>query len=203
MSMDESPAHLIFSLSQPRFSLLAAVLLFGACVSHPPVEVTEPEEPVATVTEPAESASTQVYFYPKNGQSAEQQDRDRYECYLWAVKQTGFDPSDPSLAPHQRVKVAPMPPSGHGVAVGAVTGAVIGAAVARPGDKAGGAVVGAIAGATIGAASDAAREQEARRLQERYDREHAARTAQIERQAEDYRRAMAACLEGRGYSVSE
>lgn len=35
-----------------------------------------------------------VYVYPREGQSPEQQDRDRYECHRWAVDQTGFDPSE-------------------------------------------------------------------------------------------------------------
>lgn len=33
-----------------------------------------------------------VFLYPKNGQNAEQQARDRYECYRFAVAQSGFDP---------------------------------------------------------------------------------------------------------------
>ena len=42
---------------------------------------------------------TQVYFYPKAGQSTEQQSRDHYECYNWAMQQTGFDPSQSSIPP--------------------------------------------------------------------------------------------------------
>jgi hypothetical protein len=38
-------------------------------------------------------------------------------------------------------------------------------------------------------------------MEERYARVDAQRLAQIERKAADYRRAMAACLEGRGYNV--
>lgn len=38
-------------------------------------------------------ASDQLFVYPKNGQSAEQQEKDRYECHRWAVDQTGFDPT--------------------------------------------------------------------------------------------------------------
>jgi hypothetical protein len=34
-----------------------------------------------------------AYVYPNNGQSAEQQSTDRYECHRWAVDQTGFDPT--------------------------------------------------------------------------------------------------------------
>jgi hypothetical protein len=34
-----------------------------------------------------------IFVYPKNGQSAEQQARDRYECHHSAVEQTGYDPT--------------------------------------------------------------------------------------------------------------
>ena len=33
-----------------------------------------------------------VFLYPKNGQSADQQAHDRYDCYRFAVAQSGFDP---------------------------------------------------------------------------------------------------------------
>ncbi|HXH73226.1 MAG TPA: glycine zipper 2TM domain-containing protein [Mariprofundaceae bacterium] len=180
--------------------LLASALVLGACASQRGY-VEEPAP--APEAAPAPRPSTQVYFYPKAGQSQEQQDRDRYECYLWAMQQTGFDPSQPNLAPHQRVTVTPVPAPGHDTAVGALTGAAIGAVVAEPGNKAGGAVVGAVAGAAIGAASDQARQEQAQRLQQSYDQADAARSARIEQQASEYRRAMAACLEGRGYSVNE
>jgi hypothetical protein len=37
--------------------------------------------------------SDEIFVYPKNGQSQEQQQRDRYECHRAAVDQTGFDPT--------------------------------------------------------------------------------------------------------------
>jgi hypothetical protein len=42
---------------------------------------------------------------PNSGQSAEQQAKDRYECYRWAVDQTGFDPtaSGGGVAPENAV----------------------------------------------------------------------------------------------------
>ncbi len=95
-----------------------------------------------------------------------------------------------------------MPPPAHDAAVGAATGAVIGAIAARPGHTGSGAVVGAIAGAVIGGISDAARQEQAERIQERYvSRREAAYSVRVEQQAASYRRAMAACLEGRGYTV--
>ena len=37
--------------------------------------------------------SDEIFVYPRNGQSADQQARDRYECHRSAVEQTGFDPT--------------------------------------------------------------------------------------------------------------
>jgi hypothetical protein len=39
--------------------------------------------------------ATELFAYPKNNQSAEQQASDRYECHRWAKDQTGFDPTQP------------------------------------------------------------------------------------------------------------
>ena len=47
--------------------------------------------PDATGT-PATQKGPKVFLYPKNGQSADQQARDRYDCYRFAVAQSGFDP---------------------------------------------------------------------------------------------------------------
>jgi hypothetical protein len=159
---------------------------------------TSSNEPVA----PSNAAhTTQVYVYPGQGQTAQQLDRDRYECYRWAVGQTGFDPSQPSLAPHQRVEVIAAPAPGADTVAGAVTGAILGAAVSHPGHAAGGAIVGALLGGLIGGASDATRVQGAREAQERYDQRDAERLARFEQQSNDYRRALTVCLEGRGYTV--
>jgi uncharacterized protein YcfJ len=139
--------------------------------------------------------------YPTGGQSTEQLSRDRYECYLWGVKQSGFDPSQTSLAPHQRVEVVPVQPSGSDTAAGAITGAVIGAVIAGHHDAAAGAIGGAIVGGAAGAASDAQREARVKQVQNRYDQRDNVRMAKLEEQAGNYRRALTACLEGRGYTV--
>jgi hypothetical protein len=39
-----------------------------------------------------------LFIYPAKGQSQAQQDKDRYDCHLWAVKNTGFDPTKPQAA---------------------------------------------------------------------------------------------------------
>jgi hypothetical protein len=47
---------------------------------------------------PAPGPSSDLIAYPKNGQSAEQQSKDKFECHQWAVGQTGFDPTQGSAA---------------------------------------------------------------------------------------------------------
>lgn len=177
---------------------LAASVLLVACATPSSEQPRYGDSPAAMErTLPP----TQVYFYPTAGQGPAQQDRDRYECHLWAVRQTGFDASLPMPAPAPRVEVIASPPPGHDTAVGAVAGAILGAAIASPGDAASGAAVGAVAGAALGAVSDASRQDRAETLQRRYDQRDTQRIAQLERKARDYRRAMSACLEGRGYAV--
>jgi hypothetical protein len=179
----------------------ALALTLSACVDQPPRQRTAraaPPPPPA-VAEPAPAPTTQVYVYPTGGQTQDRLGQDRYECHLWAVKQSNFDPSVTALTPRQRVEVVPMPPPGSDVAAGAVTGAIIGAVVAR--NPGAGAVGGAILGGAAGAVSEGQRDAQAKAIQQRYDRRDAARMAQLDEQAGNYRRALTACLEGRGYTV--
>jgi hypothetical protein len=46
-----------------------------------------------------------LFIYPQNGQSPDQQATDRYECHKWAASQTGFDPTLPGggVDPEQTV----------------------------------------------------------------------------------------------------
>ena len=180
-----------------RTSFAALSLVVVSCAAMPPPAASTPA-PSAAAPAPL---STQVFFYPRSGQSPEQQSRDRYECYLWAVKESGFDPSQRALAPHQKVRVVAQPAPGRDTAVGAIAGATIGAAVAAPHDATAGAVVGAVTGGAIGAISDNQRAIETQQAQRQYDRRDAERSAQLEQQVGSYRRAMSACLEGRGYAV--
>jgi hypothetical protein len=42
---------------------------------------------------PSPGTPDRMFVYPRNGQTAERQASDEYECHRWAVSQTGFDPS--------------------------------------------------------------------------------------------------------------
>jgi hypothetical protein len=179
-----------------KLLLLLTLLVLSSCYSQAPERVvTQP------VYDQNISAITQIYFYPAKGQSAEQQSRDHYACYNWAVDQTGFDPSKSSIVPEQRVRVVPMPPPGHDTVVMSIAGAVLGALIAGPRYAGSGALIGATGGALAGAASDISRQESARQMEEAYANRNIARDVQKEKKALDFRRAMSACLEGRGYNV--
>jgi Glycine zipper len=166
--------------------------LLSGCVVPAPRPVPPPPPP------PAPAPNVEVYAYPLHGQPPEQQDRDHYECSQWATQQTGFDPSAPGIAPHERVQVvSAAPPPGTGTAIGAIAGAVIGAAISPRWQAAPGALAGAVVGGAIGNASDQANAQQTRTVVVSDRRAAAAQ----ELQAAKFRRALGACLDGRGYSV--
>jgi hypothetical protein len=83
-----------------------------------------------------------VYIYPNKGQISQQQDKDRYDRHLWAVQQTGFDPSRAQAAP------APSGPQAGGEIVrGTARGALVGTV---GGAIAGNAGTGAAMGGLLG-----------------------------------------------------
>jgi hypothetical protein len=128
-------------------------------------------------------------IYPAKGQSPEQQNKDKGECHVWAVQQSGFDPSQ-AQAP-----TAPPPSQGGERARGAARGAAAGAAV---GAVAGDAGKGAAAGAAAGTVAGGSRKRQGERQQEAQTQQQQAAYAQSQA---GYQKAQAACLEGRGYTV--
>jgi hypothetical protein len=62
----------------------------------PPVIIRE-QPPVYIQPSPSVTPSPErIFVYPRQGQSEEQQAKDRYECHSWAVGQTQYDPTQPS-----------------------------------------------------------------------------------------------------------
>lgn len=177
----------------------SALTLLAGCVESPPPRPYRAYQEVPPPPPPA--PNTQVYAYPTQGQSAEQTDRDRYDCHEWAVKQSNFDPSAPGTPPHDRVVVASGPAPGTNTAIGAVAGAVLGAVIAGPRDSGFGAIAGGITGAAIGSAGDAANAETRNQQIQAARAQDARQAANMDQKASNYRRAISACLEGRGYSV--
>jgi hypothetical protein len=135
------------------------------------------------------AASQGVIAYPAKGQSADQQSRDRYDCHVWAVQQSGFDPTQ------QIAQGAPPPAPTTGLVPGAARGAAVGAVGGAIGGNAGkGAAIGAASGALIGGI----RRNEQLRRQQAYQQQSGSSTPQ----RATYERALKTCLQGRGYTVN-
>jgi len=173
-------------------AVAAIAALLSGCVEAPPPRPPPPPRPVQYAPPP----NTEVFAYPLHGQPPEQQDRDHYECSIWATQQTGFDPSAPGVPPQQQVHVVSGPPPGSGTAAGAITGAILGAAIGGPYHAAGPAIAGALVGGAIGTAA----EQSSRQTQT-YTVTDQRALAQVQQKASNYRRALGACLDARGYTV--
>ena len=137
--------------------------------------------------------------YPAKGQSQDQTEKDKYECYNWAKRESNFDPMKTPTAD------SPPPPKEKetwGAGKGAVGGGLLGAGVGALAGGGRGAVIGGAVGAGSGAAVGGMRRSDQKKRdaqrQQQWEQEQVARY-QAGRNA--YNRAYAACLEGRGYSV--
>jgi len=142
-------------------------------------------------------AAAQPYVYPARGQSQQQQEFDRGQCYSWAVQQTGFDPANPRVA----TGPPPMPgaPQG-GLLRGGAGGAAMGAIGGAIGGNAGeGAAIGAAVGGLFGAIRRARWAEEQRQEQMNYASQQ--QNAMAQGRA-NYNQAFSACMTGRGYSVT-
>jgi hypothetical protein len=138
----------------------------------------------------------ELIIYPSQGQSQDQMERDKFECYSWAKQQTGFDPMQQPTAsqppPQQEAKQG-------GVVRGAVRGGAVGvAAGAIAGDAGKGAAVGAASGALIGGMR---RRDQVRREQHAEQQWAEQQAAEYTQRRNTYNRAYSACLEGKGYTV--
>jgi len=139
----------------------------------------------------------ELIIYPGKGQSNEQMEKDKFECYTWAKGQTGFDP--------MQVPTASAPPpeaeAGKGGALkGAAGGALIGGAIGgiTSGKVGKGAAYGAGTGALLGGISQASKKKEDEKRQQEWEQQQ---TAEYGQKRTSYNRAYGACLEGRGYTV--
>ena len=134
-------------------------------------------------------ANAGMMIYPAKGQSAEQQQKDEFECHQWAVQQTGYDPTKAQQAPQQQTTQR------GGAVRGAAGGALLGAGIgAIAGDTGKGAAIGAGVGAVGGGARQ-------RRQQQQQEAANQQAQTQQQSQTDNYNKAKGVCLEGKGYTV--
>ena len=143
----------------------------------------------------------ELIVYPAKGQSNEQMEKDKFECYSWAKGQTGFDPMQMPTAS------SPPPPKGDksvaggvvgGGVLGGVGGAVIGGIAGGSKGARKGAAIGGLSGGAIGGMRSSSQNSQAEKKRKQWEQQQA---NQYMQQRNTYNRAYAACLEGKGYTV--
>ena len=186
--------------STPTLALGLAALVLTGCATAPPRPYTAPAAAVPSYAPPRPDLS--VYAAPALGQTPEQADRDRYECSNWATEQTGFRPAIPGSAAPRPVALQPVPAPGSGVFGGAMLGAFVGSLVGNPWHNGPSTLIGMAAGALIGGAAEAGAATTAQAANSAAIAQAQAEAARTPPPgAAEYRRALSACLEGRGYIV--
>jgi len=136
--------------------------------------------------------SLNMYVFPANEQSKEQQEQDEFQCYKWAVEQSGVDPMNPPEVQAEQVDTSPDGTAVRGAARGAAGGAAVGAIA---GDAGKGAAIGATAGAIRGRRSKVYSDAN---QQEQANQQASATEAEL---MNSFKNAYSVCLEGKGYTV--
>src|SRR6516225_1911946 len=166
------------------------------------------------------STSAEPFIYPSKGQTAQQEQKDKYACYDWASQQTGFDPAqeleDQQAAAararqqSQQAQLTAVQQIGStqgqgvgGAAVGAAGGALFGAIAGNAGRGAAiGSAVGLLAGWHLRRAEEIAAENQQLQTQQQIAAQSAQQLAVSQQKLANYNPAFKTCMQGRGYTLN-
>ena len=143
-----------------------------------------------------------LIVYPAQGQSNDQMEKDKFECYNWAKGQTGFDPMQMPTAsspPPSQDKRSVGGSALRGGLLGAGGGAVVGGIAGGSSGARRGAAIGGLSGGAIGGMRSSRQNRQSDQQRQQWEQQQA---NQYMQQRNAYTRAHAACLEGRGYTVN-
>ena len=161
------------------------------CITAQNVPTTQVMPDTSKMTYNQISKSLKLYVYPNKNQSHQQQKNDEFECYKWAMQQSGIDPLNMPKVEAQ----TQTGPTG-GAVVGAAGGAAAGAAIgAIAGDTGKGAAIGAIAGGLVG-------RRRGHEAQEQQNEQAQSQAQASEQEMKDsFLKAFKVCMEGKGYTI--
>ena len=173
------------------FLLLLLFALCGQTLFAQDVPTTQTLPDTSKMTYNQISQGLELFVYPSEGQNQQQQKGDEFECYKWAMEQSGIDPLN---LPTTEVPIE-VGPTG-GAVVGGAKGAAAGAAIgAIAGDAGKGAAIGAVAGGLAGRRQG----KEAQAKQNQQAMENAVATEQGT--IDSFTKAFSVCMEGKGYTI--
>ena len=168
------------------------ILILGQSLLAQTVPTTQVLPDTSKMTYNQISQTMKLYVYPAKNQSKQQQKVDEFECYKWAVEQSGIDPLNLPKVEAPPPQTGPTGGAVKGAAKGAAAGVAIGAIA---GDAGKGAAIGATAGALAGRKQG----KQAQAQQNKAAQDNAAKTEQA--MIESYNKAFQVCIEGKGYTV--
>ena len=138
------------------------------------------------------SSGLKLYVFPAKNQSKQQQKADEFECYKWAVEQSGIDPLNLPKVQAAPAQTGPTGGAVRGAARGAAAGVAIGAIA---GDAGEGAAIGAVAGGIAG-------RRQGKQAQAQQNQQAQADVANQEKAMKDsFIKGFSACIEGKGYTI--
>jgi hypothetical protein len=176
-----------------RLILPVIILILGQpLLAQQPVPTTQVLPDTAKMTYNQISQTMKLYVYPAKNQSKQQQKVDEFECYKWAVEQSGIDPLNLPKAEPVPVQSGPTGGAVKGAAKGAAAGVAIGAIA---GDAGKGAAIGATAGAMAGRRQG----KQAQAQQNQAAQDNAAKSEQAMK--DSFNKAFSVCIEGKGYTI--
>lgn len=175
-----------------RFFLPVVILVYGHTAVAQTIPTTQLMPDTARMTYNQISSSMKLFVYPSKGQSNQQQKKDEFECYKWAVEQSGIDPLN---LPKVETPAPATGPTG-GAVVGAAKGAAAGVAIgAIAGDAGKGAAIGAVTGALAG-------RRAGQQVQAQQNKQAQAKAAATEQEMKNsFAKAFSVCIEGKGYTI--
>jgi len=171
-------------------------LFFIALIIYLPVSLSAQAPPAlpdtSKMTYNQLSTSLKLYVYPAKGQSQQKQKKDEFECYKWAMEQSGIDPLNPPKVEAAPAQTGPTGGGARGAAKGAAAGVAIGAIA---GDAGEGAAIGAVAGGVAG-------RRQGKQAQKQQNQQAQANAANAEQDMKNsFIKGFSACLEGKGYTI--
>ncbi len=138
------------------------------------------------------SSAMKLYVFPSKDQTKQKQKEDEFECYKWAVEQSGIDPLNLPKVEAPAPQTGPTGGAVGGAAKGAAAGVAIGAVA---GDAGKGAAIGAVAGGMAG-------RRKGKQAQAQQNQQAQANVAKSEQaMKDDYKKAFSVCIEGKGYTI--
>ncbi len=121
----------LFFKTVTRFFL--SVVILGIC--HASFAQAPPALPdTSKMTYNQLSSTLKLYVYPAKGQNQQQQKKDEFDCYKWAMEQSGIDPLNPPKVEAAPAQTGPTGGAVRGAAKGAAAGVAIGAIAGDAGE---------------------------------------------------------------------